>query len=93
MQKCLGVTFLLVLTLTGANAFDLSELAPCKPAAMRFCDRDGGITTANLFRCGATLAAVSHQVGNGCREVLRRYGQLNDQHMPRDFGTMNASLR
>ena len=50
MLKCLGVAFLLALSLTGANAFDLSELAPCKPAALRFCDRAGGMTTANLFR-------------------------------------------
>jgi hypothetical protein len=90
MLKCLGVTFLLALTLTGANAFDLNELAPCKPAAMRFCDRAAGMTTANLLRCGATLASVSHQVGNGCREVLRRYGQLNET---REFGAISASLR
>lgn len=92
MRKCLGVTFLLALTLTGANAFDLNELAPCKPAAMRFCDRSGGMTTANLFRCGATLAAVSNRVGSGCREVLRRYGQLAHEE-PRGYGTMSASLR
>jgi hypothetical protein len=31
---------------------------------------------SNLLRCGATLAAISHRVGEPCRVVLRRYGQL-----------------
>ena len=30
----------------------------------------------NLLRCGATLAQVSERVGESCRQVLRRYGQL-----------------
>jgi hypothetical protein len=90
MLKCLGVTLFLALSFTGASAFDLNELAPCKPAAMRFCDQSGGMTTANLFRCGATLAAVSHHVGNGCREVLRRYGQLSRDN---EFSAVSASLR
>jgi hypothetical protein len=55
---------------------DLAELAPCKPAAARFCDRSGGMTWSNLARCGATLAAHSLHVGNTCREVLKKYGQL-----------------
>jgi hypothetical protein len=63
-------------TTTSAGAVDLAELAPCRPAAARFCDRTGGMTWSNLMRCGATLAAHSLQVGNSCREVLRRYGQL-----------------
>lgn len=92
MLKCLGGAFLLALTLTGANAFDLNELAPCKPAAMRYCDRDGGVTSSNLFRCGATLASVSQHVGSGCREVLRRYGQLSRDNEG-SLGTMSASLR
>jgi hypothetical protein len=91
MLKRLGVTFFLVLSATGANAFDLSELAPCKPAAIRFCDRSGGMNTSNLLRCGATLAAVSHQIGSGCRAVLRRYGQLSESS-DREYG-MSASLR
>jgi len=92
MLKCLGVTLFLALSLTGASAFDLNELAPCKPAAMRFCDRSGGMTTSNLFRCGATLAAVSHVVGSGCRAVLRRFGQLSPEN-EHDVGAMSASLR
>jgi hypothetical protein len=91
MLKCLGVTLFLALSLTGASAFDLNELAPCKPAAARFCDRGAGMTTANLFRCGATLAAVSHVIGSGCRAVLRRYGQLPDSEQ--GVGAMSASLR
>ena len=61
---------------TSAGAMDLAELAPCKPAAARFCDRSSGMTWSNLARCGATLAAHSLHVGNTCREVLKKYGQL-----------------
>ena len=39
-------------------------------------DRSGGMTMANLIRCGAPLAANRWRVSNSCREVLRRYGQL-----------------
>jgi len=34
------------------------------------------MTWSNLLRCGATLAAHSWRVGEGCRTVLRKYGQL-----------------
>jgi hypothetical protein len=61
---------------TSAGAIDLAELAPCKPAAARLCDQSGGMTWTNLMRCGATLAAHSWRIGNSCREVLRKYGQL-----------------
>lgn len=59
-----------------ASAMDLAELAPCKPAAARLCDRTGGMTWSNMLRCGATLAAHSWRVGSTCREVLKKYGQL-----------------
>jgi len=59
-----------------AQAIDMQDLAPCRPAAARFCERSGGMTWSNLLRCGATLAAHSFRVGDSCREVLRRYGQL-----------------
>ena len=71
----IALVFLAVST-TFAVAIDLSDLAPCRPAAARFCDRSGGMTWSNLARCGATLAAHSFRVGNGCRDLLRRYGQL-----------------
>jgi len=61
---------------TSAGAIDLAELAPCKPAAAKLCDHSGGMTCDNLLRCGATLAAHSWRVGNDCRAVLRKYGQL-----------------
>jgi hypothetical protein len=67
---------LLSLSATAANAVDLAELAPCRPAAARFCDREGGMTWNNMLRCGATLAAHSWRVGDECRAVLRKYGQL-----------------
>jgi hypothetical protein len=54
----------------------LNDLAPCRTAAARHCDRSGGMTASSLLQCGATLAAVSDQIGNQCRHVLRRYGQL-----------------
>jgi hypothetical protein len=76
MKRTSIVLLLLGLSATGAGAIDMSELAPCRPAAARFCDRSGGMNWTNLFRCGATLAAHSFRVGNDCREVLRRYGQL-----------------
>ena len=60
----------------GLNMIDWNGLAPCKPAAARYCDRSGGMTMSSLMQCGAKLATVSDHVGNRCREVLRRYGQL-----------------
>jgi hypothetical protein len=67
---------LFALSITTANAIDMKELAPCRPAAARLCDRSGGMTWSNLLRCGATLAAHSSRVGSRCRAVLKRYGQL-----------------
>jgi hypothetical protein len=67
---------LVYLSATAANAVDLAELAPCRPAAARLCDRSGGMTWDNLLRCGATLAAHSWRISSRCREVLRKYGQL-----------------
>jgi len=62
--------------ITSANAIDLAELAPCRPAAAKLCDRTGEMTWDNLLRCGATLAAHSWRVGSDCRAVLKKYGQL-----------------
>jgi hypothetical protein len=76
MIKSLFALAFLGLSITAANAIDMKDLAPCRPAAARLCDRTGGMTMANLLRCGATLAANSGLVGNSCRQVLRRYGQL-----------------
>jgi hypothetical protein len=76
MMRMLIGALLLGVSATTANAIDLHELAPCRPAAARLCDRSGGMTYVNLIRCGATLAANSAQVGSSCRRVLRRYGQL-----------------
>jgi hypothetical protein len=76
MQKILIALFFLGLSATFAQALDMQELAPCKPAAARFCDRSGGMNWSNLIRCSATLAAHSFRVGNSCRDVLRRYGQI-----------------
>jgi hypothetical protein len=76
-MKLLIVACLFVgVSATAANAIDLAELAPCRPAAARYCDRSGGMSWDNLLRCGATLAAQSWRVGSRCRAVLRKYGQL-----------------
>jgi len=76
MMKTALVVLFLGLTASIAQAIDLNDLAPCRPAAARYCDRSGGMTWSNLMRCGATLAAHSFRVGSSCREVLRKYGQL-----------------
>jgi hypothetical protein len=76
LYACLLIGPLVVLSGSAAKAIDLAELAPCKPAAARLCDRSGGMSWTNLLRCGATLAAHSWRVGNECRAVLRKYGQL-----------------
>jgi hypothetical protein len=77
-MKLLVAASLLFLSLsaTAANAINLAELAPCRPAAMKLCDRSAGMTWNNLLRCGATLAAQSWRVSGRCRAVLRKYGQL-----------------
>jgi hypothetical protein len=76
MKKVVVTSFFLGISASMAQAIDVQDLAPCRPAAARFCDRSGGMNWSNLFRCGATLAAHSFRVGDSCREVLRRYGQL-----------------
>jgi hypothetical protein len=77
MQKSLLAVLLIGGLTTAASALDTKDLAPCKPAAARYCDRsDTSMSMTNLLRCGATLASMSNRVGESCREVLRRYGQL-----------------
>jgi hypothetical protein len=76
MKLLIAACIFLGVSVTAANAIDLAELAPCRPAAAKFCDRSGGMNWSNLLRCGATLAAHSWRVGEGCRVVLRKYGQL-----------------
>jgi hypothetical protein len=76
MKAMLAVVLLLGLSATAAVALDMNALAPCRAAAARFCDGAGGMTWSNLLQCGATLASHSFDVGNPCRTVLKRYGQL-----------------
>lgn len=77
MRKYLLAVVLFGGSVTAAGAIDAQELAPCKPAAAKFCDRsDITASTGNLLRCGATLATMRHKVGEPCRAVLRRYGQI-----------------
>jgi len=76
MKILVAACLLVGLSATAANAIDLAELAPCRPAAARLCDRGAGISWSNLLRCGATLAAHSWRVSEDCRAVLKKYGQL-----------------
>ena len=76
MKIVVAACLLLGLSITAANAIDLAELAPCRPAAARLCDHSGGMTWSNLLQCGATLAAHSWRISNDCRAVLKKYGQL-----------------
>jgi hypothetical protein len=76
MKTMLAACFLIGISATAASAIDLAELAPCKPAAAKMCDRSGGMTWSNLLRCGETLAAQSWRVSSSCRAVLHKYGQL-----------------
>jgi hypothetical protein len=76
MKGTLAVVLLLGFSATAAVALDANDLAPCRAAAARFCDRTGGMTWRNLLQCGATLASHSFHVGDPCRTVLKRYGQL-----------------
>ncbi|HTV28612.1 MAG TPA: hypothetical protein VMF32_12580 [Xanthobacteraceae bacterium] len=76
MRLLISACVFVGLSVTTANAIDLAELAPCRPAAARLCDHTGGMTWSNLLRCGATLAAHSWRVGSSCRAVLHKYGQL-----------------
>ena len=76
MKMMVSACLLLGVWTTSAGAIDLAELAPCRPAAQMLCDRTGGMTMDNLLRCGATLAAHSWRIGNTCRAVLMKYGQL-----------------
>jgi hypothetical protein len=76
MKKIIAACLFLGLSTTFAGAIDMQDLAPCRPAAAKFCDRSGGMTFSNLMRCSATLVAHSFRVGNSCRDVLKRYGQL-----------------
>ena len=76
MKMIIAACLLAGVWTTSASAIDLAELAPCKPAAARLCDRSGGMTWSSLLRCGATLAAHSWRVSSDCRAVLKKYGQL-----------------
>jgi len=76
MKIVVVACLLLGLSATAASAIDLAELAPCKIAAARMCDRSGGMTWNSLLQCGATLAAHSWRINSSCRAVLKKYGQL-----------------
>jgi hypothetical protein len=76
MIKALAALLMVVASAMPVAAIDLKDLAPCKAAAVRLCDRSGGLNVAALWRCGAKLAARSGEVGHKCVAVLVRYGQL-----------------
>lgn len=53
----------------------LTDLMPCKYAAIRLCERPQQVSAAALWKCGATLAAApQEEIGKRCMAVLKRYG-------------------
>lgn len=78
MRKTFLAALLLGASATAAGAIDLNDLVPCKRAAVAYCSQyKDAYTTDNMMRCAAILVANSHLVGDQCRQVLRRYGQLS----------------
>jgi hypothetical protein len=75
MRKSFFAALFMMTSVVGVGAVDVKELLPCKPAAFRYCDRSGS-TMSDLLKCATTLASVSDRIGNQCKQVLRRYGQL-----------------
>jgi hypothetical protein len=76
----LAALFLCLASTARAEEVDrktLWTLLPCKSAALRLCDRSHGVTSAALWKCGATLAERHNEVGQRCLDVLKRYGQLS----------------
>ena len=50
MVKSLFAVLLLGVTVTAAAAIDAKDLAPCKPAATRYCDQgDGSVSMSNIL--------------------------------------------
>ena len=74
MRKSVLAAAIVCLPVAEAGAVNMSELLPCKPAAIRYCKSGSGMS--DLIKCAATLASVSDRIGNQCRVVLKRYGQL-----------------
>jgi hypothetical protein len=70
IKKAVVALFFLGVTTTIGRAFDMRDLAPCRPAAAQFCERSGGMNWSNLLRSGATLAAHSFRVGDSCLRQL-----------------------
>ena len=76
LMKTSLIGLLARLSATAVGAVELADLAPCRPAAAHSARYTGGMTWNNLLRCGSTLATHSFHIGNACRDVLKRYGQL-----------------
>jgi len=76
MKMMVAACVLVGVWTTNANAVDLAELAPCKSAALHYCDRNSSWTWDSLVRCGARLASVNWLISRDCRAVLKKYGQL-----------------
>ena len=73
MLKSLLAALLLGAITTAANAVDVKDLAPCKPAAQRYCDHsDMSASITNLLKCGATLASNSVMPLFFCRVGIDR---------------------
>ena len=62
-KPLLGLLFLGI-SITTANAIDMKDLAPCRPAAARMCDRTGGLTMPpKAYRWVAEMHEIADFVG------------------------------
>ena len=78
MTKSLTVmaSCLVVMCASHSTAAELKDLLPCKPAAMRLCDRSEGVSPSALYKCATTLAARHLEIGRACAAILRQHGHL-----------------
>ena len=75
------VALMWIMSGEAATALDLkktlTDLMPCKYAAIRLCERPQQLSAAALWKCGATLAAApQEEIGRRCVAVLKRYGAV-----------------
>ena len=57
MKMLIAASLILGALSTSAGAVDMAELAPCKPAAARLCDRSAGMTWSDAQAYCATVGA------------------------------------
>ncbi len=58
MKNIVAALVFVGLSATFAQALDMQDLAPCRPAAARFCDRSSGMNWSNLSGDMASFDSV-----------------------------------